>query len=181
MESRARCTSLLRVCRNKLWSPLRRFVTYNQQRLHSALDYLLPEEYEATLPRLRLPILAVSISSNLDCPDSRVSPIRVHSIAGLAIRFHVVDTGRYKRPSVAFIFHQCHERDEFQNWEHPASHGPQMTIEANLEADFICLWSRLTPGEWFYRFWFRAYGPSCFQRSALVCLTAPGHARTRQP
>ena len=35
---------------------------YNRQRLHSALDYLPPEEYEAKLPKLRT------------VPDSRVSP-----------------------------------------------------------------------------------------------------------
>jgi len=28
-------------------------MAYNRQRLHSALDYLSPEEYEAALPPLR--------------------------------------------------------------------------------------------------------------------------------
>ena len=42
--------------------------TYNRQRLHSALDYLSPEEYEATLPRLRRAVPPASISFNQNCP-----------------------------------------------------------------------------------------------------------------
>jgi putative transposase len=41
---------------------------YNRQRLHSALDYRPPEEYEATLPRLRVAISPPSISINQNCP-----------------------------------------------------------------------------------------------------------------
>jgi transposase InsO family protein len=41
---------------------------YNRQRLHSALDYRPPEEYEATLPRLRMPISPSSISITENCP-----------------------------------------------------------------------------------------------------------------
>jgi len=40
----------------------------NRQRLHSALDYLSPEEYEATLPRLKAAISPPSISCNQNCP-----------------------------------------------------------------------------------------------------------------
>jgi len=35
---------------------------YNRQRLHSALDYQPPEEYETTLPRLTVAISPPSIS-----------------------------------------------------------------------------------------------------------------------
>jgi putative transposase len=41
---------------------------YNRQRLHSALDYRPPTEYEATLPRLRVAISPPSISITQDCP-----------------------------------------------------------------------------------------------------------------
>jgi len=41
---------------------------YNRQRLHSALDYLSPEEYEATWPRLRQAVPPVSISNIQNCP-----------------------------------------------------------------------------------------------------------------
>jgi transposase InsO family protein len=41
---------------------------YNRQRLHSALDYLSPEEYEETLPRLKVAISPPSISINQNCP-----------------------------------------------------------------------------------------------------------------
>ncbi|HEY4045065.1 MAG TPA: IS3 family transposase [Rhodopila sp.] len=41
---------------------------YNRQRLHSALDYRPPEEYEATLPRLRVAISPPSISITETCP-----------------------------------------------------------------------------------------------------------------
>jgi transposase InsO family protein len=41
---------------------------YNRQRLHSALDYLSPEEYEATLPRLRRALPPASVSLNQSCP-----------------------------------------------------------------------------------------------------------------
>jgi putative transposase len=41
---------------------------YNRQRLHSALDYRPPEEYEATLPRLRVAISPPSISITQNCP-----------------------------------------------------------------------------------------------------------------
>ena len=41
---------------------------YNRQRLHSALDYRPPEEYEATLPRLRMAISPSSISITENCP-----------------------------------------------------------------------------------------------------------------
>jgi putative transposase len=41
---------------------------YNRQRLHSALDYRPPVEYEATLPRLRVAISPPSISITGDCP-----------------------------------------------------------------------------------------------------------------
>src|SRR5262249_58881046 len=35
---------------------------YNRRRLHSALDYLSPQEYEATLPRLRRAVPPASIA-----------------------------------------------------------------------------------------------------------------------
>ena len=42
---------------------------YNRQRLHSALDYLSPEEYEATLPRMTMRAPPASSSSiNQNCP-----------------------------------------------------------------------------------------------------------------
>jgi len=41
---------------------------YNRQRLHSALDYLSPEEYEETLPRSRRAISPASISLTQNCP-----------------------------------------------------------------------------------------------------------------
>ena len=41
---------------------------YNRQRLHSALDYLPPEEYEAKLPKLRGAISPPSISITENCP-----------------------------------------------------------------------------------------------------------------
>lgn len=42
---------------------------YNRQRLHSALDYLSPEEYEAALPRLRQGLApVVTASANETCP-----------------------------------------------------------------------------------------------------------------
>jgi putative transposase len=41
---------------------------YNLQRLHSALDYRPPAEYEATLPRLRAAISPPSISITQNCP-----------------------------------------------------------------------------------------------------------------
>jgi putative transposase len=41
---------------------------YNRQRLHSALDYRPPEEYEETLPRLRAAISPPSISITENCP-----------------------------------------------------------------------------------------------------------------
>jgi putative transposase len=41
---------------------------YNRQRLHSALDYLSPDEYEATWPRLRPAVPPVSISNIQNCP-----------------------------------------------------------------------------------------------------------------
>ena len=41
---------------------------YNRQRLHSALDYLSPEEYEAILPRSMPAVPPASISSNQNCP-----------------------------------------------------------------------------------------------------------------
>jgi transposase InsO family protein len=41
---------------------------YNRQRLHSALDYLSPEEYEATLPRLGRAVPPAPISINQNCP-----------------------------------------------------------------------------------------------------------------
>jgi putative transposase len=41
---------------------------YNRQRLHSALDYQPPEEYEATLPRLTAAISPPSISITESCP-----------------------------------------------------------------------------------------------------------------
>jgi len=49
-----------------------RFVdqVYNRQRLHSALDYWSPEEYEAKLPRLKAAISPPSLRTVL---DSRVS------------------------------------------------------------------------------------------------------------
>jgi transposase InsO family protein len=47
-----------------------RFVeqVYNRQRLHSALDYRPPEEYEAKLPRLKTAISPPSISITENCP-----------------------------------------------------------------------------------------------------------------
>lgn len=41
---------------------------YNRHRLHSALDYRPPEEYEATLPRLALTISPAPISITENCP-----------------------------------------------------------------------------------------------------------------
>jgi transposase InsO family protein len=41
---------------------------YNRQRLHSALDYKPPVEYEATLPRLKAAISPPSIAINQNCP-----------------------------------------------------------------------------------------------------------------
>ena len=41
---------------------------YNRQRLHSALDYRPPAEYEETLPRLRVAISPPSISITENCP-----------------------------------------------------------------------------------------------------------------
>jgi putative transposase len=41
---------------------------YNRQRLHSALDYRPPEEYEAKLPRLKAAISPPSISITENCP-----------------------------------------------------------------------------------------------------------------
>jgi transposase InsO family protein len=41
---------------------------YNRQRLHSALDYRPPAEYEEILPRLRAAISPPSISITQDCP-----------------------------------------------------------------------------------------------------------------
>ena len=41
---------------------------YNRQRLHSALDYLSPEEYEAALPRVKAAISPPSLSINQNCP-----------------------------------------------------------------------------------------------------------------
>jgi len=41
---------------------------YNRQRLHSALDYLSPVEYEANLPRLKPAISPASISFTETCP-----------------------------------------------------------------------------------------------------------------
>jgi transposase InsO family protein len=40
---------------------------YNRQRLHSALDYLSPEEYEATTPRLRRAVPPAAISITETC------------------------------------------------------------------------------------------------------------------
>jgi transposase InsO family protein len=41
---------------------------YNRQRLHSALDYRPPEEYEATLQRLKVAISPPSVAINQNCP-----------------------------------------------------------------------------------------------------------------
>jgi transposase InsO family protein len=41
---------------------------YNRQRLHSALDYLSPEEYETKSPRLRVAISPPAISITETCP-----------------------------------------------------------------------------------------------------------------
>ena len=41
---------------------------YNRQRLHSALDYLSPEEYERSLPRLLPMVPSATISLNQRCP-----------------------------------------------------------------------------------------------------------------
>ena len=41
---------------------------YNRQRLHSALDYRPPAEYEETLPRLKVAISPPSISITQSCP-----------------------------------------------------------------------------------------------------------------
>ena len=42
--------------------------TYNRQRLHSALDYRPPEEYEATLPRSVRALAPAPIALNQNCP-----------------------------------------------------------------------------------------------------------------
>ncbi len=42
--------------------------TYNQQRLHSALDYLSPQEYEQNLPRLRPGVPQAAIALTETCP-----------------------------------------------------------------------------------------------------------------
>jgi transposase InsO family protein len=51
-------------------SQIGRFIeqVYNRQRLHSALDYRPPEEYEAKLPRLKAAISPPSISIAENCP-----------------------------------------------------------------------------------------------------------------
>jgi putative transposase len=41
---------------------------YNRQRLHSALDYLTPEEYEAKLPRLRQGLAPAATAITETCP-----------------------------------------------------------------------------------------------------------------
>ena len=41
---------------------------YNSQRLHSALDYLSPEEYERDAPRLRRAVSPAAISITETCP-----------------------------------------------------------------------------------------------------------------
>jgi putative transposase len=41
---------------------------YNRQRLHSALDYLSPEEYEQNTPRLRRVVPPAAISTTETCP-----------------------------------------------------------------------------------------------------------------
>ena len=41
---------------------------YNRHRLHSALDYKPPVEYEDLLPRLKVAISPPSISFNQNCP-----------------------------------------------------------------------------------------------------------------
>jgi putative transposase len=41
---------------------------YNRQRLHSALDYRSPAEYEDIVPRLRAAISPPSISITQNCP-----------------------------------------------------------------------------------------------------------------
>jgi len=41
---------------------------YNSQRLHSALDYLSPEEYETKLPRVRRAVPPASLSITETCP-----------------------------------------------------------------------------------------------------------------
>jgi len=41
---------------------------YNRQRLHSALDYRPPAEYEEILPRLKVAISPSSISITQNCP-----------------------------------------------------------------------------------------------------------------
>lgn len=41
---------------------------YNRQRLHSALDYLSPEEYERNMPRLRRAVPSAAISITETCP-----------------------------------------------------------------------------------------------------------------
>ena len=41
---------------------------YNRQRLHSALDYLSPEEYERNAPRLRRAVPPAAISITETCP-----------------------------------------------------------------------------------------------------------------
>ena len=41
---------------------------YNRQRLHSALDYLSPEEYEENAPRVRRAVPPTSLSITETCP-----------------------------------------------------------------------------------------------------------------
>ncbi|MQX77637.1 transposase, partial [Sinorhizobium medicae] len=53
---------------------------YNRQRLHSALDYLTPEEYEQSLSSSHASAVPELTSRQLSCNFS-VSSVRVHSIA----------------------------------------------------------------------------------------------------